>query len=139
MSNSYRYEARDEQVWYVAPTRAASTIETQFATATSWAWASTIADALNAWEDRPRWVAVYQVDRQYGGPEEGGWYYDAGTLVARYHCADAATVDAVLDFAREKYPRTDARLSVLGGDDYSVMVTDTEPPAFYPEDRPHYE
>lgn len=27
-------------------------------------------------------VNLYEVDRSYGGPEEGGWYYDTGTLVS---------------------------------------------------------
>lgn len=27
-------------------------------------------------------VNVYEVDRCYGGPEEGGWYYDCGEPVA---------------------------------------------------------
>jgi len=27
------------------------------------------------------WVALYLVDLVYGGPEEGGWWYQAGTLV----------------------------------------------------------
>jgi hypothetical protein len=27
------------------------------------------------------WVALYLADLAYGGPEEGGWYFDAGTLV----------------------------------------------------------
>lgn len=27
------------------------------------------------------WVAAYLEDRIYGGPEEGGWYFDWGTLV----------------------------------------------------------
>lgn len=26
-------------------------------------------------------VAVYMQDRAYGGPEEGGWWYDCGQLV----------------------------------------------------------
>ena len=26
-------------------------------------------------------VAVYELNRAYGGPEEGGWYYDTGTRV----------------------------------------------------------
>ncbi len=25
-------------------------------------------------------VALYEVDRAYGGPEEGGWFYDTGAL-----------------------------------------------------------
>ena len=28
------------------------------------------------------WLAVYEVDRAYGGSEEGGWWYDTGRLVA---------------------------------------------------------
>lgn len=42
----------------------------------------TIAVASN--QDRtPQWwaVAVYLVDLAYGGPEEGGWYYETGELV----------------------------------------------------------
>lgn len=27
------------------------------------------------------YVNVYEVYRAYGGPEEGGWYYDEGTLI----------------------------------------------------------
>ena len=27
------------------------------------------------------YVNIYKVDRAYGGPEEGGWYYDVGELV----------------------------------------------------------
>lgn len=38
-----------------------------------------------------RWfVNVYELDRAYGGPEEGGWWYDVGTLRASY---PAATYD----------------------------------------------
>jgi hypothetical protein len=25
-------------------------------------------------------VAVYRCDRAFGGPEEGGWYFDAGAV-----------------------------------------------------------
>lgn len=30
----------------------------------------------------PGWIAVYEIDRVYGGPEEGGWWRDVGHLVA---------------------------------------------------------
>lgn len=32
---------------------------------------------------RPVWVNVYRVDRCYGGPEEGGWWYDV------YECVES--------------------------------------------------
>lgn len=28
------------------------------------------------------WLAVYRVSQAYGGPEEGGWYYGCGELIA---------------------------------------------------------
>lgn len=27
------------------------------------------------------WINIYAVERHYGGPEEGGWWYDSGTPV----------------------------------------------------------
>lgn len=30
---------------------------------------------------RLHWVALYLVRRVYGGPEEGGWWYEAGEIV----------------------------------------------------------
>ena len=38
-------------------------------------------------------VAVYDVVQQYGGPEEGGWWYDAGSFVRQvrqFHNEDKA-------------------------------------------------
>lgn len=32
-------------------------------------------------EDKLWFVGIYLTDRAYGGPEEGGWYYDCGELV----------------------------------------------------------
>ena len=32
----------------------------------------------------PLYIAAYHVTRNYGGPEEGGWWYDAGELKAWY-------------------------------------------------------
>lgn len=35
------------------------------------------------WERPAHWfsVAIYAISRLYGGPEEGGWYYDAGERI----------------------------------------------------------
>lgn len=42
-------------------------------------------------------VAFYEVDREYGGPEEGGWYYDTGRFVRAIglHLTDEAAMTAV--------------------------------------------
>lgn len=41
-------------------------------------------------------VTTYTVDRAYGGPEEGGWYYDAIEL---QDCTPFACLDEAADFA----------------------------------------
>jgi hypothetical protein len=43
-------------------------------------------------EQRKRYVVEYTLTREYGGPEEGGWYYDAYTMVrVAAECEDEAT------------------------------------------------
>lgn len=86
------------------------------------------------------YVAVYAVNRNFGGPEEGGWWWDSGELI------DVRTVEGpqpeamkVRDRLLEKYPFTKNRYSVLGGEDYDVMVCDSLPPASFPDEVPHYE
>lgn len=46
-------------------------------------------------------LAFYEIDRSYGGPEEGGWYFDSGTFVRamRVHLTDA---DATVTVTRDK-------------------------------------
>lgn len=39
----------------------------------------------------PVWVCVKVTERRYGGPEEGGWYYDAS--VAHYCLERCRTID----------------------------------------------
>ena len=43
-------------------------------------------------------VAVYSVGRQYGGPEEGGWYYDDGELRGVAHIT--ASYDVALEICQ---------------------------------------
>lgn len=101
-------------------------------------------------ERKPTWfsVAVFVVSREYGGPEEGGWYYDAGMP-----CKDAEYVQHMRIFKDEgeaiKYRRfmqlgLDIFLNPLvrgiGGRVYfQAHVTDEDYPRFFPEKRPHYE
>ena len=39
----------------------------------------------------PLYFAVFEVSRHYGGPEEGGWYYDRGRLLAYYKLSRSDT------------------------------------------------
>lgn len=83
-------------------------------------------------------VNVYEVDRIYGGPEEGGWWYDARTIIETREVSQYAVDDAVREL-EEQYPNTGKVYSVIyDGGDYRVRVED-QPGANYPEKTPHYE
>lgn len=89
------------------------------------------------------YVNAYLVDRLYGGPEEGGWWYDAGEPLA------SVPVDrddeAAIESWRAKLTATFAdragargRGSVLGGPDLEVYIED-HTAAYFPTERPYYE
>lgn len=95
-------------------------------------------------------VAVYLVDRAYGGPEEGGWWYDCGQLVDDAAFAKPKIFDnedEAIDYARERNLDLDETVnkgrreisSVLSNGRYCAMVCDGYPEPYYPERKPHYE
>ena len=97
------------------------------------------------------YVNVYSVGRAYGGPEEGGWWFDTGHVVSSTPFAGRdAYMDAVrhADSLRESHAengmrREDrnggiGRFSVMGGDDLVVVVEDHQGEN-YPAEWPHYE
>lgn len=84
------------------------------------------------------YVNVYAVGRSWGGPEEGGWWYDTGEPVASIPFETREEAEAERERLRERYPQTGKRGSVLGGDDYEIGIEDEFARA-YPESRPRYE
>jgi hypothetical protein len=100
-------------------------------------------------------VAVYLQDREYGGPEEGGWWYDTGRRVDTlaeaglnpaicvFHNEDDAygfadSINAILDITINKQRRSDIG-SVLSEGRFIAEVHEGWPPEYYPDQRPHYE
>lgn len=91
---------------------------------------------------RRRYVNAYSVARCYGGPEEGGWWYDAGEPLA------SVPVESDEDEERERerlralfapdFEGERHRSSVLGGDNLEIYVED-EVAAPFPSTQPHYE
>lgn len=86
-------------------------------------------------------VAEYRVVREYGGPEEGGWYYDSGSLDGEVRVFD--NKDDAMDFAVERrlaLPSEYERPSILNN--YmvgQVRVTTHLPVEYFPVETPHYE
>jgi hypothetical protein len=77
-------------------------------------------------------VAVYLMDRAYGGPEEGGWYYDVGYLVS----------GTQRSFLAEDAPQVEVYLNTLAhrlrSDEQIRVWPDKEALKYFPEQRPYY-
>lgn len=92
-------------------------------------------------------IAIYEADRCYGGPEEGGWWYDAGTLQRIVGTArteeqarrKAYRINSLLAYRRElcRGPRISS-VNYEGGHFVAEVYSKTAPLA-YPAQRPHYE
>lgn len=91
-------------------------------------------------------VGLYELDRQYGGPEEGGWWYDSGELVrimAVTHGAEKASqlcrrANHLLRFVQRSLRYKSDSICYRGGE-YGAYVYENVAPSYYPEQRPHYE
>lgn len=95
-----------------------------------------------------RWtVCIYKLDRHYGGPEEGGWWYDSGDLfrlvsvektrvAAEAKCARA---NHLLRLVRRKTSRTDRFSMAYQGNDFGFDACQGLPPVHFPDVRPHFE
>jgi len=87
------------------------------------------------------WVAVYEIDQGYGGPEEGGWYFDTGSLHYKVPCASREQAEAVTDRLRavvENRPGATVGSVLYSGGCYNVHWDHNEPVDEYPAVRPHY-
>jgi hypothetical protein len=114
------------------------------------------------------YFAVYEVERCYGGPEEGGWWYDRGRVLGYVKLRRSQVHNLPPKHARQRwtpYPlmvkasamrgleRLAARDfgylpvkpkgyrgrgSVIGGPDIEVRVMPHKPED-YPDQTPHYE
>lgn len=90
-------------------------------------------------------VAFYEIDRAYGGPEEGGWWFNTGNLIriartfkseAKAH-AFATRANRLLDVIQRDCRSVGSVL--YSGGRYQAEVWDEPPAPYYPATRPHYE
>lgn len=96
-------------------------------------------------------VACYLIDRAYGGPEEGGWYYDCGELAIgpglplpqftfdfEYAKFLAQEMEDSLNVLNAGRPEVS---SVLSEGRYAARICEGDKgvPQGWPSVRPHYE
>lgn len=99
---------------------------------------------------KKRYVNIYVCDRAYGGPEEGGWWYDCGGPLPQEDCP----LPVSKAFTGKSSFRNHLRKAVAFADrcnegkpDIGSVICDgvvqvfTEdcPPKMFPETIPHYE
>ncbi len=94
------------------------------------------------WDVTPhRYVNVYLHDRSYGGPEEGGWWYDTFSPEQSYVFDTEQEAEEFYSTKREEYEKeNEGRPSIYHTNSegrYSVWL-EKWPAQYHPERRPHY-
>ena len=89
-------------------------------------------------------VAFYEIDIDLGGPEDGGWYYDTGTLARLYriyaneNAAWRAANRANRLLARLQRHKRPVHSAAYDGGRHRAMVFERIPPEHFPEESPSY-
>jgi hypothetical protein len=77
---------------------------------------------------RYRYVNAYDIERVYGGPEEGGWYYNWYTLLASIRVRNPKqalkALELLEDFHREDYDDDITLGSVMSNGDLGIYLED---------------
>lgn len=91
-------------------------------------------------------VSIYLIDRAYGGPEEGGWWFTYGEPQVTEHLrafsdkeeaeAYRESLQPILQEMNEGRPNIN---SVLSEGLYVAIIDEDEFPAPFPKERPQYE
>jgi hypothetical protein len=89
----------------------------------------------------PFYVAAIGIDRCFGGPEEGGWYYDVNSVLKVFKVWDVKHAVRMTDLLKEEFPTCPrGRHSVIGGQDTYVKTFRTlEDLPSEDHSRPRYE
>lgn len=89
-------------------------------------------------------IAFYEIDLAFGGPEEGGWWYETGTIVRLFRItrterealAIAARANQLLDMVQRQH--RPVRSAAYAGGRYRAEVYAGLPPATFPVEHPTY-
>lgn len=88
------------------------------------------------------YLVAWEITQSYGGPEEGGWWYDSREPIAVIPCSIAGHVrhglHLIEDAFEDRYSNERERTSAAGGADLAVSIQERYPHP-EPRERPHYE
>lgn len=98
-----------------------------------------VREAEKAFEESPFVVSVYDVTRHYGGPEEGGWYYDWYERKESHTAENEEEAKKIQEELSKKYKFDGKELSsVRGQGTYEVLIEDYVG-EYETKQRPYYE
>lgn len=85
---------------------------------------------------------VYIENRSYGGPEEGGWWYDTGEVYRSIPCTTfkrAKRAKTLVDrWCKSMNDSRNSNLSSCLCEGRFVCCIEKEPPKDYPQEKPFY-
>lgn len=84
-------------------------------------------------------LTLYSVTRCYGGPEEGGWWYDWYEHVRSFRPMKPCRVERVQDREDAKMGSREKTRHLSNGGEDLVWMTEAIPGEFRSTERPHYE
>jgi hypothetical protein len=91
------------------------------------------------WEGDPITVCVHEIWQSYGGPEEGGWWYEAGRPVATHFVfSKKSAIKRCIELAKEfEVADQETIYDSRGLTAYDITFRDGygQP---YPSERPYY-
>jgi len=87
-------------------------------------------DRFYYFDGEPTVITIHEIWQQYGGPEEGGWYYQCGEPIENIciFSKEAAVIELL---------RLHAKYEDEEGE-YDIRL-DQKYAEYYPSERPHYE
>jgi len=90
-------------------------------------------------DHEPTTVCLYACDSRWGGPEEGGWYYECGSPI-RTVCvfSKKQAIKAAIDLEAYAKSEIGEETDHLGWSTWRIRY-DNQYAKFYPETKPHYE
>ena len=89
-----------------------------------------------------KWVNAYEHYRDYGGPEEGGWWYEQYVPLQGIPVEEKDVEEAkkrLLRIYKEEYDGVDLNSVLSIGKACLEIFVEDHPPRLDPEERPYYE
>jgi len=99
-------------------------------------------ERYNNWElyeDQVKYVNIYEIWQCYGGPEEGGWWYEAGAPIQCHNVfSKKQAIRRAIEVSKEYEYDYQPRIDDSRNNHAWYICFDSNAAESYPDQRPHY-